>query len=73
MENESECNMILQTICEATQSTDPRVRAVAYASIVQIAYQYYDKLQNYMQTLFQLTFATIRNDEETVALQAINF
>eukprot|EP00804_Cyclotella_cryptica_P027312 CCRYP_019635-RA/>CCRYP_019635-RA protein AED:0.18 eAED:0.18 QI:0/-1/0/1/-1/0/1/0/692 len=73
MENENERNMIMKTICEATQSPDARVRAAAYECIVQIAFQYYDKLQSYMQTLFQLTFATIRNDEESVALQAIEF
>lgn len=73
MENENERNMIMKTICEATQSSDARVRAAAYECIVQIAFQYYDKLQAYMQTLFQLTFGTIRNDEESVALQAIEF
>lgn len=73
MENEAERDMILKTICDATQSQDARVRAAAYECIVQIAFQYYDKLQSYMQTIFQLTFATIRSDEEAVALQAIEF
>ena len=65
--------MIMKTICETTQSADAGVHAGAYECIVQIAFQYYDKLQNYMQTLFQLTFETIQNDEESVALQAIEF
>lgn len=73
MENENERNMIMKTICEATQCSDDKVRAAAYECIVQIAFQYYDKLQAYMQTLFQLTFGTIRNDVENVALQAIEF
>ena len=73
MENPAERDMILKTICDATQSADSGVRAAAYECIIQIAFQYYDKLQAYMQTLFQLTFATIRNDEEKVALQAIEF
>lgn len=73
MENENERDMILKTICDATQSPDARVRTAAYECLVQIAFQYYDKLQNYMQTLFQLTFATIRSDEESVALQSIEF
>jgi len=73
MENVTERNMIMQTICEATQSQDVNVRAAAYECIVKIACQYYDKLQEYMQTLFQLTYTTIKNDEETVALQAIEF
>ena len=72
-ENETERDMILKTICDATQSQSADVRAAAFECIVQISFQYYDKLQNYMQTLFQLTFNTIRNDVETVALQAIEF
>ena len=73
MENQQERNMIMQTICEATQSTTMNVREAAYECIVQIAYQYYDKLADYMQTLFTLTFGTIKSDEEKVALQAIEF
>ena len=73
MENVSERNMIMSAICEATQCTDPRVRAAAYECIVNIAYQYYNKLRDYMPTLFQITFETIRKDEEQVALQALEF
>ncbi|KAL3822557.1 hypothetical protein ACHAXA_007668 [Cyclostephanos tholiformis] len=73
MDNPTERDMILKTICDATQSGDVGVRAAAYECIVQIAFQYYDKLQSYMQALFQLTFATIRSDEEKVALQALEF
>jgi len=73
MDNPNERNMIMQTICEATQSTNALVRAASYECIVQIAFQYYNKLADYMQTLFQLTFQTISSDEEAVALQAIEF
>lgn len=102
MGNEAERNMIMTTICDATQSPAENVRAAAYECIVQIAFQYYDKLQAYMQvctkgrpttppsskydshrtnppfplflqTIFQLTFGTIRNDTEPVALQAVEF
>lgn len=73
MDNVQERDMILKTICDATQSADVNVRAAAYECIVQIAFQYYDKLQAYMQTLFQLTFTTIRTDEEKVAINAIEF
>jgi importin subunit beta-1 len=73
METAHERNMIMQTICEATQSKEAKVRAAAYECIVQIALLYYDKLQDYMQILFQLTFQTIKNDEGEVALQAIEF
>lgn len=73
MESAEERNMIMQTVCEATQSADVRVRTAAYECLVQIAFLYYNKLQDYMQTLFQLTFATIPQDEEVVALQALEF
>ncbi len=73
MESVDERNVIMQNICQATQSKDEKVRAVAYECIVQIAFQYYDKLEEYMMTLFQLTTQTIENDEEMVALNAIEF
>mmetsp|Transcript_29029 Transcript_29029/g.84350 ORF Transcript_29029/g.84350 Transcript_29029/m.84350 type:complete len:870 (-) Transcript_29029:536-3145(-) len=73
METPAERNMIMQTICEATQSKDTQTRTAAYECIVQIAFQYYNKLQDYMQTIFKLTFDTIRTDDEAVALQAIEF
>jgi len=72
-ENEAERNMIMQTICEATQSANVGVRAASYECIVQIAALYYDKLSAYMQALFQLTFNTIKTDDEKVALQAVEF
>ena len=72
-DNEMERNMIMQTICEATQSANVDVRAAAFECIVNIAYLYYDKLSAYMQALFQLTFASIKTDNEKVALQAIEF
>ena len=73
METPNERNLIFQTICEATQSKNVKVRAAAYECIVQIGGLYYDKLSEYMNVLFQLTFQTIKSDEETVALQAIEF
>jgi len=74
MEQETERNMIMATICDATQCTeDARVRAAAFECIVEIANNYYDKLASYMQTLFQLTFNAIKTDEEAVARQAIEF
>jgi len=73
MLNASERTLIMQTVCQATQSTDAKVRAAAYECIVQIGYLYYDKLNEYMSYIFQLTFNTIKSDEEPVALQAIEF
>ncbi|GFH57808.1 hypothetical protein CTEN210_14284 [Chaetoceros tenuissimus] len=73
METKAERDMILQAICEATQSADAKVREAAYECICQIAYQYYDKLADYMVTLFNLTTTAIKEDAENVALQAIEF
>jgi len=73
MDNTDERNMIITAICKTTQCQDARVRAASYECIVFIAFHYYDKLKDYMQTIFGLTFKTIKDDEELVALQAIEF
>ena len=73
METESERNIIMQAVCEATQSSDAKVRAAAFDCIGNIAYQYYDHLANYMMTLYSLSTTAIEKDEESVAMQAIEF
>lgn len=73
METVAERNQIMQNICEATQSTSMDVRAAAYECIAQIAFLYYDKLKEYMEVLFNISLKTIETDEETVAIQAIEF
>lgn len=60
-------------MCEATQCEDANVRKAAYEAIWTIATLYYDRLQAYMQTLFELTLKTIREDQEDVALNAMEF
>jgi len=72
-ENQAERDEIMKTICGGIQSTSAPVRAMSYECIGQIAFRYYDKLQNYMQTIFGMTHTTISSDEEGVALQAIEF
>jgi importin subunit beta-1 len=73
MEKKEERDAIMTTICEATRSQDDGVRAGAYECIVQIAVLYYDKLQDYMTTFYNLTTQTIREDKEEVAKSAIEF
>ena len=74
MDKKPERDAIMTTICEATRcQTSDEVRAVAYECIVQIAVLYYDKLQDYMTTLYDLTTDTIRNDDEEVAKAAMEF
>lgn len=73
MEVEAERNMIMKAICEAAQSPAINVRAAAFECIVQIAFQFYDKLGEYMQFIFGLTTNAMEKDEEKVALIAIEF
>lgn len=72
-ERENERNYIMQVTCEATVCTDVRVRQAAYEVLVGVAENYYDKLQPYMTAVFDLTLKATKSDEETVALQAIEF
>jgi len=45
----------------------------AYEVLVGVAENYYDKLQPYMTAVFDLTVKATKSDEESVALQAIEF
>lgn len=68
-----ERNMLMTSMCEATQCTDVAVRKGAYECLARVAELYYDYLQPYAPTLFQLTTAAIRTDVEDVAIPAIEF
>jgi importin subunit beta-1 len=69
----NERDMIMRTVCESTQCTDIHVREKAFECIARIGDLYYDKLQPYVDTLFQLTTAAIRTDDPIVGMQAIEF
>eukprot|EP00897_Mesotaenium_endlicherianum_P002367 jgi/Mesen1/2158/ME000152S01245 len=70
-ENEMERNYIMTVVCEATLCQDTRVRQAAFECLVSIASLYYEKLAPYMQDIFVITSKAVREDEEPVALQAI--
>jgi importin subunit beta-1 len=72
-EREQERNYIMQVTCEATVCTDVRVRQAAYEGAGGRAENYYEKLQPYMTAIFDLTVKATKGDEESVALQAIEF
>ncbi|KAJ9180537.1 hypothetical protein P3X46_008765 [Hevea brasiliensis] len=72
-ENEMERNYIMKVVCETALSKEAEIRQAAFECLVSIASTYYDVLEPYMQTLFQLTSNAVKGDEETVALQAIEF
>lgn len=70
---DNERNYIMQVVCEGTRSNDARIRQASYECLVAIATEYYPYLMPYMNTIFELTKWTVHNDEESVALQAIEF
>lgn len=72
-ENPNERNAIMQAICEATQSKVIAIREKAFECASTVATNYYDKLQAYVEALFQLTINAIRTDEARVGMQAIEF
>lgn len=72
-ENEMERNYIMKMVCETATSQEVEIRQAAYECLVAIASMYYEVLEPYMQTLFELTSKAVKEDEETVALQAIEF
>ncbi|XP_068668563.1 importin subunit beta-1-like isoform X1 [Aristolochia californica] len=72
-ENEMERNYIMKVACETAVSREPEIRQAAFECLVSISSTYYEKLEPYMQTLFELTSNAVRNDEEPIALQAIEF
>eukprot|EP00249_Psilotum_nudum_P024753 c29286_g1_i1 orf=306-2930(+) len=72
-ENDMERDYIMRVVCEATLSPDVRVRQAAFECLVCIASTYYEKLVPYMQDIFTIASKAVREDEEPVALQAIEF
>ncbi|KAG4152630.1 hypothetical protein ERO13_D04G134400v2 [Gossypium hirsutum] len=72
-ENEMERDYIMKVVCDTAMSKEVEIRQAAFECLVAIASAYYEVLEPYMQTLFQLTSNAVKGDEETVALQAIEF
>lgn len=70
-ENKVERDAIMTAICEATQSTETKIRERSFECFSVIADLYYDKLQPYVETIFQLSVAAIGNDDPKVGIQAI--
>ncbi|CAO3657774.1 unnamed protein product [Umbelopsis ramanniana] len=73
-ESESERNIIMMVVCEATQSTEEQLQVAAFECLVRIMQLYYDCMLLYMEkALFALTVVGMNNEETGVALQAIEF
>ncbi|KAH7279267.1 hypothetical protein KP509_37G012800 [Ceratopteris richardii] len=72
-ENSMERDYLMRVVCEATECPDKRVRQAASECLVSISSTYYEKLAPYMQDVFAITSKAVREDEEPMALQAIEF
>ncbi|KAG7612857.1 Importin-beta N-terminal domain [Arabidopsis suecica] len=71
--NDMERDYIMRVVCEATLSPEVKIRQAAFECLVSIASTYYEKLAHYMQDIFNITAKAVREDDESVALQAIEF
>ncbi|CAN1250825.1 Importin subunit beta-1 [Linum perenne] len=71
--NDMERDYIMRVVCEAALSTELKIRQAAFECLVSIASMYYEKLTPYMQDIFTITSKAVREDDEAVALQAIEF
>ncbi|EYU19659.1 hypothetical protein ABFS82_06G099600 [Erythranthe guttata] len=71
--NDMERDYIMRVVCEATLSTEVKIRQAAFECLASIGSSYYEKLAPYIQDIFNITSKAVREDEEPVALQAIEF
>ncbi|KAL9434629.1 hypothetical protein AB3S75_029307 [Citrus x aurantiifolia] len=71
--NDMERDYIMRVVCEATLSLEVKIRQAAFECLVAISSTYYEKLAPYIQDIFNITAKAVREDEEPVALQAIEF
>ncbi|KAM4076037.1 hypothetical protein ACJW30_12G034400 [Castanea mollissima] len=71
--NDMERDYIMRVVCEATLSPEVKIRQAAFECLVSISSTYYEKLAHYIQDIFNITAKAVREDEEPVALQAIEF
>jgi importin subunit beta-1 len=72
-DNDTERDHIMTAICAATQAPNPAIRKQAYECCATVAEFYYEKLQPYVSTLYNLTVSAIQTDDPTVGTQAIEF
>lgn len=75
MEVPQERDFILKNaIMEATQAQDPRLRALAFACLDNVAELYYEHLADYMKDVYALSTGAIQKDpDESVKVAAIEF
>lgn len=69
----AERTAIITKLCEAAVAPEENIRQAAFEGLVKVAENYYDKLSEYIREIYILTERAIRNDVESVAMQAIEF
>lgn len=73
-ENEAERHIIMQVVCESTNSNDQRVKVAALQCLGKIMSLYYEHMMAYMgNALFQITLAAMKSSEPEVAMQGMEF
>jgi importin subunit beta-1 len=72
-DNEAERNMIMQMVCQGTTTPDVKIRLASFECLHEIAARYYDRLPQYMTDVYTITVKAIKEDDESVGLQAIEF
>ncbi|CAI2311773.1 unnamed protein product [Caenorhabditis sp. 36 PRJEB53466] len=73
-ETEAERNIIMQVVCESTNSPDQRVKVAALQCLVRIMQLYYEYMMPYMGNgLFQITLGAMKSVEADVAMQGMEF
>ena len=73
MANTAERDFIIQTVCANCINHEKRTMVKALECLVRIAFEYYDKIEAYMPTLFTLTVQSIQGENEETALQGFQF
>lgn len=72
-EKQDERDYIMKVVCEGCMCPHIDVRAKSFECLVAIAADYYEKLPSYITAIYQLCEKAIKEDEEQVALQAVEF
>eukprot|EP00798_Chlamydomonas_sp_ICE-L_P030705 gene30705-35732_t len=72
-DNDNERNYIMSVTCQGTTSPDIRIRVASFECLHAIVGLYYSKMPAYMTELYNITVKAIKEDQEEVSLQALEF
>ncbi|KRZ09548.1 Importin subunit beta-1 [Trichinella zimbabwensis] len=73
-ERETERNVIMQVICETTQSANENLKVAALQCLVKVMSLYYQYMEYYMPAaLFSISVEAMKSSNQEVALQGIEF